>query len=325
MRQLSILIYSNEAHPFILLQKRFLIKKNHKVELYTFKGKSNLIKYLKEIFKIICWGKNDFDLIHAYFGFPGWIANFQRKIPVLTTFCGSDLLGQYKKNGKHHLTHSTISKITSIFAQTFSVRTTTISQKLENRLHIKNKNNIIKLGVDSNHFTPVEIKKARKILGWNYDDIYILFPSDDSTIVKRYFIAKELISELENYNKKIHLISLNKPNMYSEIPIIMSACNAMLLVSYHEGSPNVIREAMSCNLPIFSFDIGDVEEQTLNITPGFVAKQNDKNSLLQALDEFLSKTPLARSNGRNKMISQTWENYADEIENLYYEIVRMKS
>ncbi len=40
----------------------------------------------------------------------------------------------------------------------------------------------------------------------------------------------------------------------------MKASDVLLLTSYWEGSPNVIKESMACNLPIISVDVGDVKE-----------------------------------------------------------------
>jgi teichuronic acid biosynthesis glycosyltransferase TuaC len=38
-----------------------------------------------------------------------------------------------------------------------------------------------------------------------------------------------------------------------------NASDVMVLPSYHEGSPNVIKEAMACNCPIVATDVGDVK------------------------------------------------------------------
>ena len=38
----------------------------------------------------------------------------------------------------------------------------------------------------------------------------------------------------------------------------MNACDVALLTSIHEGSPQFIKEALACNRPIVSTDVGDV-------------------------------------------------------------------
>ena len=41
----------------------------------------------------------------------------------------------------------------------------------------------------------------------------------------------------------------------------MNACDALLFVSMYEGSPNIVKEALACNLPIVSVAVGDVAER----------------------------------------------------------------
>ena len=54
----------------------------------------------------------------------------------------------------------------------------------------------------------------------------------------------------------------------------------LLLTSFSEGSPNVVKEALACNCPVVSTDVGDVKEITKDIESciitGFDSKEISK-------------------------------------------------
>tara|TARA_B100001750_G_C15507578_1_gene601462 strand:+ start:1034 stop:2008 length:975 start_codon:yes stop_codon:yes gene_type:complete len=316
---LSILIYSIEYWPFYKNIIKIMRERGYEVDIYI-PTKKEFFKYFLEIIKLYRINFNKYKIIHAYFGTAGCVANFQRTVPVITTYCGSDLIGVVNKDNSYNYLKSVLFKCASFFAYKFSIRTTTISRKLEEKLPNKKRNEIIPLGIDIDHFKPSSIEYSRKILGWDTENIYILFPCEKDRPVKRYFIAKEIVSNI-NTNFKVNLISLDEPNMYDRLPLIMSASNLMIFVSKHEGSPNVIREALSCNLPIFSFDVGDVKEQIEDVKYCYCVKQDDIITLQLLRADYLRKSPLTRSNGRKKMINSTWNNYIDSITNLYFKYV----
>src|SRR5205085_11535463 len=40
----------------------------------------------------------------------------------------------------------------------------------------------------------------------------------------------------------------------------INACNALILPSIAEGSPNIVKETMACNVPVVATNVGDVAQ-----------------------------------------------------------------
>jgi glycosyltransferase involved in cell wall biosynthesis len=72
----------------------------------------------------------------------------------------------------------------------------------------------------------------------------------------------------------------------------MNACDAMLLTSLIEGSPNVVKEAMACNLPVVAVPVGDVPELLAGV-PGYIVCPRDAQQLGDALAHVLASPPQA--------------------------------
>jgi glycosyltransferase involved in cell wall biosynthesis len=69
----------------------------------------------------------------------------------------------------------------------------------------------------------------------------------------------------------------------------MNACDVLLFTSMYEGSPNVIKEALACNLPIVSVDVGDVRERLEGVAGCAVRPDDDLQGLSSALTAVLQQ------------------------------------
>ena len=87
----------------------------------------------------------------------------------------------------------------------------------------------------------------------------------------------------------------------ADVALKMSAADCLLVTSIHEGSPNIVKEAMACNLPVVTVPCGDVEERLAGVQPGCVAPY-DAAQLASSIRQVLERG--GRSNGRDELVRQ---------------------
>jgi len=83
-----------------------------------------------------------------------------------------------------------------------------------------------------------------------------------------------------------------------ELALAMSAADVLLLPSFHEGSPNVVKEALAAGLPVVAAPVGDCAERLAGVTPGAVVAR-EPEAFASAVEAVLASGE--RSNGREKV------------------------
>ena len=102
----------------------------------------------------------------------------------------------------------------------------------------------------------------------------------------------------------------------------MNAADCLLLTSDSEGSPNVVKEALACDLPVVSVDVGDVRERVAGVTPGAVVGR-DPEALGAALAAIL-RDPV-RSDGRAAVAALHTRVIAAGIVDVYRRVARRRA
>lgn len=113
------------------------------------------------------------------------------------------------------------------------------------------------LGVNYEVFKPIEKKEAIRYLGLEDNKKYVLFSDVSNTSIKRRDIAENIVKCLGG-NYSLLIMCGVKPQ---EVPYYINASDFLLLTSDEEGSPNIIREALSLNKSVFSVEVGDAAKQ----------------------------------------------------------------
>jgi len=248
--------------PFIYEQTKSLELLDVEIELFLIKGKG-ILGYLKNIKKLrnVLNSKN-FDIIHAHNGPSGFIATFQRRVPVIITFHGSDINLRYLN-------------VISSFAVLFSKWNIFVSQKLYDKIYLKTsaRYSIIPCGINMDVFSPFDKTIARNKLGLSTTGKYILFGAAFNNPIKNYALTKKAL-ELSGVNSEV--IEL-KNKSREEVCYLLNACDVLLLTSKSEGSPQVIKEAMACNCPIIATNVGTVKEIIGEARNCYITDFNPKN------------------------------------------------
>jgi glycosyltransferase involved in cell wall biosynthesis len=102
------------------------------------------------------------------------------------------------------------------------------------------------------------------------------------------------------------------------VALHMNACDALLITSYSEGSPNIAVESMACNLPIVSVDVGDVAK-LVDGDPGCRVVARDVEPLAGALAEVL--TARSRTEGSKSVADLDLSRVALRILDVYRSVV----
>lgn len=113
------------------------------------------------------------------------------------------------------------------------------------------------LGVDYTQFKIEDKSRAQKELGLSANYKYVLFSDVSNTSIKRRDIAESIVECLGN-DYSLLIMSGVLPQI---VPTYINACDFILITSDEEGSPNIVREALALNKPVFSVQVGDVAMQ----------------------------------------------------------------
>ncbi len=276
---------SEKLSPFIEEQAGSLSKLGLKIDFFRIRGKG-IFGYLRNYFRYMTKiRKFKPDIIHAHYGLSGLFVNFQRKIPVVTTYHGSDLL------------IGRINRFLSFVSVILSKHCIYVNGAMKTNKAF-DKGNVIPCGVDINFFCSVDKNDARKSLNdkmtFNNGVKYILFSSRFDYYEKNSSLAINAVKLLGESFKLIELKEFSR----LEVKYLLNACDLVLMTSLSEGSPQIIKEAMACNCPIVSTDIGDVKHAIDGIKGCFITSYD----LYDVSEKIKTASEVGKSESREKLL-----------------------
>jgi glycosyltransferase involved in cell wall biosynthesis len=164
---------------------------------------------------------------------------------------------------------------------------------------------------------PISKENARKAIGWSMEDRVVLFNHGNNPVEKGFHIAEEAVRIAKASIGDIRFVVLDGSVSPDDMPLYLNASDCLLVASDWEGSPNIVKEAMACNLPVVSSRVGDIEERFSGVYP-FKVTDRQADRLGEALAEVLTLN--CRSNGREKVIELSQGNIMKRLIALYMEV-----
>ncbi len=175
--------------------------------------------------------------------------------------------------------------------------TITKSREMEEVLpaRARGRNRVLPNGVDLDRFAPRPREEARRELGWSEEEKVVLFlgnPEDPRKNVDLARTATGLVAA-ERPEVRLEIAWGVEPD---QVPTLMNAADCLVFPSRSEGSPNAIKEAMACALPIVSTAVGDVAERLDGVADCYV-REPRPDAFAAALREAIDadRAPAARA------------------------------
>ena len=265
------------------------------------------------------------DIIHAHYGLCGLLANLQRIAPVVTTYHGSDInVPGILRISKIAMRLSAHNIFVSARSMAIAFRLSPLASRLKKRSTLlpcginlprpwsEMQNQLVGPLTLNQWVQSVLSKDVKNVLFAGTFDNAVKDPElafatiqASNTAIGNGQCAMESNNQSPISNSPIKLIELKGYNR-NQVNALMYNCEALLMTSKSEGSPQVIKEAMACGCPIVSVDVGDVAERVSGVEGCYVVHTREPKDIAEALQKALAFD--GKSNGREKILEMGLSN-----------------
>jgi len=251
-------------------------------------GRLDYIRALAKIKRIY----RDYDIIHCFHGYT-LLLSFMiiRNKPILVSFLSDNVSNEFHINNR--LLRKLLAKCTYKVLSKKNIYKVIKSRPVQS---YEKRSFYLPNGVDTNLFSSLSKIEAKMFLNLDINKKYILFVNSRNTKSggirkeKRYDIFLKVIEILKTKYKlddidQLLLMGIER----KKVPYYFAASELHLLVSDFEGSPNSIKEALACNIPVVSTDVGNVRSMFGDIEGCYISETNEPEKIAQIVTEALNQ------------------------------------
>jgi teichuronic acid biosynthesis glycosyltransferase TuaC len=224
------------------------------LRVLNFDGRGQALNYARaarEVRRIVA--EEHFDLVHAHYGLTGCVVALQSRVPLVTTFHGSDYNGWIW--WQRYVSWA-------VARRSFPI---VVSEEGRRSLGCWSAA-VIPAGVDTELLEPADRASTRRQLGWREDGPYVLFPGSRTNRRKRVDLFDAVVTEVRKAVPGLQVVALEGYTR-GQTALVLNAVDVTVMTSDREGSPVTVRESLACMTPVVSVEVGDVA-QVISDLPG---------------------------------------------------------
>lgn len=278
-------------------------------------AKNGKFEYFKKIFEIARRSKH-VDIIHCHHTYSAFFTLFFARVnkPVVTSFLGPS--GREGKSTYFYAVKRYLYKYAKKHSELSIIKNSSISDPdySDSEVCIPN-------GVDIDFFREISTSESLEQLGLP-NKKYVIFCSSTDLYrrEKRYDLFLETIKIIKSkYDSDVAELAVENEER-DRMPFLFNASAVHLLTSDHEGSPNSVKEALACNIPVVSRDVGNVKWMLDSVEGCYVCDTEDPNVLAELTMKAMS---CKRVKGRERLgdLKLDMKSVAEQIKEIYVRVL----
>lgn len=303
-----------DVNPIIRNQGESLRKAGVDLEYYVVAGRGwkSYMKSLRPLRAMIKAGK--YDVIHAHYSWTAYMASAATagfNEPMVVSLMGNDILDHWWYPGLARMV-AALKPWKAVIVK---------SQEMRVRVGMP-RAIVVPNGVNMERFREKPKQESQAMLGWDMAMTHVLFPARQEDTRKNWPLAEGAVKKLNASGKYTIQLHQMKGVKNEDTPIWYNAADAVVLPSFYEGSANAVKEAMACNTPIVTTDMGDCRERIEGVDGCYVAKTYETEEFAELLGKALAFG--GKTSGRERLLDDGIADYqiAQRLIDIYERVKR---